>query len=156
MNDRSYQDARLALSRIDPDHDCDALHTALLELGVETLVQSPILVVVRAQSRAIDARRKQERRERLASKFHVARCDTNAVPSPIEEIVIAERRECIRAAVGDLDEPYRTVVHLRFWEGMSPHHIAKTLGHPLHTIYTQLRRALFQLRRNSHLEQLES
>ena len=153
MDDRSYREARRALCRIDPDHDCDALNTALLELGTETFDQSPILVVVRARSRAIDERRV---RERLTPKYLAARCTFNPALTPYEEVTIAERRECIRAAVGDLDEPYRSVVCLRYWEGKSPRHIAKALGHPLHTIYTQLRRALSQLRRNSVLEQLDN
>lgn len=47
-----------------------------------------------------------------------------------------------------LDEPYRTVVMLRFYEGQSAAQIARGLNVPASTVRTRLSRALTQLRAN--------
>jgi RNA polymerase sigma-70 factor (ECF subfamily) len=63
--------------------------------------------------------------------------------------VALERLEVQRSVleqVLDLREPYRTVVYLRYWEGLEPHAIAERLGAPVKTVKTRLARALVELR----------
>ncbi len=50
-----------------------------------------------------------------------------------------------------LDEPYRTALHLRYYEGLPPREIALRLDVPVKTVKTRLARALVRLR-----EQLDS
>jgi len=61
--------------------------------------------------------------------------------------VRAERAASIRAAVANLDEPYREVVSLRFFAGLSLAEIAEQADRPLGTVKTHLHRGLARLRR---------
>lgn len=58
---------------------------------------------------------------------------------------LALQRE-VAAALAELDEPYRTVVHLRYFRGLAPSAIAAELGVPLKTVETRLTRAHARLR----------
>jgi RNA polymerase sigma-70 factor (ECF subfamily) len=49
-------------------------------------------------------------------------------PVSREALVQEERRRAVRAAVGELDEPYRLVVTLRYLEGLDATEIAGRLG----------------------------
>jgi RNA polymerase sigma-70 factor (ECF subfamily) len=67
---------------------------------------------------------------------------------PSEEQV-SERLEVARQVaveVARLDEPYRTVIHLRYFEDLSPEEIARASGVPVETVRTRLRRGLETLR----------
>lgn len=57
-----------------------------------------------------------------------------------------EREVAIRAAVADLDEPYRETVALRFFGDLSLLEIASVSGRPLGTVKTHLHRGLLRLR----------
>lgn len=57
-----------------------------------------------------------------------------------------EREMSVRAAVADLDEPYREVVALRFFGDLSLAEIAVVSGRPLGTVKTHLHRGLGRLR----------
>lgn len=70
-----------------------------------------------------------------------------AETDPAQLIVRAERAASIRAAVANLDEPYREVVALRFFSELSLAEIADEAGRPLGTVKTHLRRGLERLRR---------
>ena len=62
---------------------------------------------------------------------------------------IAERASLQREVVGHvlaLDEPFRSVVLLRFFEGQAPPEIAAHLGVPLKTVHSRLARAFDKLR----------
>jgi hypothetical protein len=48
----------------------------------------------------------------------------------------------IRTAVGELAEPYRTAIHLRYYEGLDPHEIAAQLNVPVETVRTRIKRGL--------------
>jgi RNA polymerase sigma-70 factor (ECF subfamily) len=65
---------------------------------------------------------------------------------PIDPLDGWEQATLIRAAVADLDEPYREVVALRFFAGLSLAEIAAATGRPVPTIKTHLRRGLIRLR----------
>ena len=67
--------------------------------------------------------------------------------SPASELV--ERAELQRELAGyalELEEPYRSVVLLRYWEGLPPRAIASRLGCPVATVRTRLQRAHARLK----------
>ena len=70
-----------------------------------------------------------------------------AETDPAQLAIRAERASSIRAAVANLDEPYREVVALRFFSELSLAEIAVEAGRPLGTVKTHLHRGLQRLRR---------
>lgn len=70
-----------------------------------------------------------------------------AETDPAQLAVRAERAASIRAAVANLEEPYREVVALRFFSELSLAEIADQAGRPLGTVKTHLHRGLQRLRR---------
>jgi RNA polymerase sigma factor (sigma-70 family) len=65
------------------------------------------------------------------------------------ESALFERLEVHRElveAVSRLDEPYRAVILLRYFEGLGPAAIAERTGVPIRTVHTRLSRALARLR----------
>ncbi len=87
--------------------------------------------------RRADVRR--SRREQRASA-------PEAVESVDEFVARQEVLGRVTRAVEVLPEPYRTTVRLRYYEERSPAQIAETLGTPIATVKTRLRRALALLR----------
>ena len=69
-------------------------------------------------------------------------------PDALERLLDAERRAAVAAAMSGLPSPYRETLSLRFEEGMKLEEIAETLGVPLATVKSRLRRGLEALRRN--------
>ncbi|HEX6886003.1 MAG TPA: sigma-70 family RNA polymerase sigma factor [Planctomycetota bacterium] len=67
-------------------------------------------------------------------------------PSTAEVVEREAARAAVVRAVLALDEPYRQVVLLRFYEEASPRAIAAGLGLPVETVQTRTKRALAQLR----------
>lgn len=67
-------------------------------------------------------------------------------PDPAAAPVAAETRGRVREAVASLDEHYRVVVALRYFDGMKCDEIAKHLGEPVGTVWTRLHRANSLLR----------
>lgn len=61
-----------------------------------------------------------------------------------------EAHELLVAAVRALDEPYRTAIVRRYFEGRSPRAIAADRGLPVRTVHTHLQRGLDQLRARLH------
>ncbi len=57
-----------------------------------------------------------------------------------------EAERILVASLGDLDEPCRTAVYLRFREELAPAEIAERTGVPVNTVRSRLRRGLAQLR----------
>ncbi len=57
---------------------------------------------------------------------------------------VAERL-VVRQAVDELPDPRRTILFLAFWEGRSHSEIAETVGLPLGTVKSHVRRGLIQL-----------
>ncbi len=66
---------------------------------------------------------------------------------PAQMAVRAERAALIRAAVANLEDPYREVVALRFFSELSLQEIADESERPLGTVKTHLHRGLQRLRR---------
>lgn len=66
--------------------------------------------------------------------------------SPAHSVAAAELQVRIARAVLDLDEPYRTTVVLRWFDGLTATEIAMRQGLPVETVRTRLKRALATLR----------
>ncbi|MEW6743234.1 MAG: sigma-70 family RNA polymerase sigma factor [Planctomycetota bacterium] len=75
-----------------------------------------------------------------------------SVPSAEQIAEREETRRCIIDAVSSLDEPYRSVILLRYYECLPPRRIASSLGIPVDTARTRIKRGLAQLR--ARLDQL--
>jgi RNA polymerase sigma-70 factor (ECF subfamily) len=67
-------------------------------------------------------------------------------PSPAETVARAEAHRRVVDAVMALDEPYRTAVLLRFFEGLESADVARRTGVPVETARTRIKRALALLR----------
>ena len=90
------------------------------------------------RGRAISRR---ERHERLAAR-------PEGLPSSAEVVTRFELSERLAEMVDQLPDAYRQVVLFRYYEGLPPRAIAKSLGIPVETVKTRLRRALDQLRQS--------
>ena len=66
--------------------------------------------------------------------------------SPLGDLLEAEQRDHLRAAVAALGEPYREVVALRFFGELSVLEVAAATGRPEGTVKAQLHRGLAKLR----------
>jgi RNA polymerase sigma-70 factor (ECF subfamily) len=113
---------------------------AALERPPRVLSRSWLERVLR--SRAQDAQRARGRDEDAVTRLEPRG------PSP-DAAQIVERLDSHRelvAAVRALDEPYRAVVWLRYFEDLAPSEIARRMELPVKTVKTRLNRALEQLR----------
>jgi len=98
----------------------------------------------RAVIRNLARDRMRERGRRAGTEREAARPER--VPSAGE---IGERLEVaqrLALEVARLTEPYRTVIHLRYFEGLGTEEIARLSGVPVETVRTRLRRGLETLR----------
>src|SRR5262245_13495376 len=96
-------------------------------------------IVERFASRRLRSRERRERRETAAAQPERT--------EPVDEGVSrAELLRSVTDAVLALEEPYRTAVLLRFYEGLDAHAIAERTGTPLATVRSRLQRALARLR----------
>ncbi|MEN8149330.1 MAG: RNA polymerase sigma factor [Planctomycetota bacterium] len=94
------------------------------------------------RSRAHDARRSEERRAR----HETAAAEVGEKAPPGDSIGRFDAHRRLVAAVDRLDEPYRTTVVLRFFEGLSARDVAARMEVPVETARTRVRRALDRLR----------
>jgi len=84
------------------------------------------------------ASRRAERETRAAR--------TDRVPSPAELVEKADLQRYVVKLVLELNEPYRSTVLYRYFEGSSVRQIARRAGVPFETVRTRLRRALERIR----------
>ncbi len=82
---------------------------------------------------------RQKRREQVAAR-------TREVADPAAIAMQAEVLRDTAAAVQSLEEPFRTAIVLRYWQGLSPAQIAAQLAVPLDTVRSRLQRGLERLR----------
>ncbi len=90
---------------------------------------------------------RQERRTaagRSARERAVARRE--AEPPDARLLERLESHRAVVEAVARLEEPYRTAILLRYFEGLAPAAIAARTATPLRTVHTRLSRALARLR----------
>ena len=136
----------LARSLLDADRADDLVQdsfvAALRQRGV---VRSPgpwltgVVTRLAARWRRSDARRS-------AREQRVVRDHLDAAADPARIAAEAETLRAIAVAVHELDEPFRTVVVLRFWHDATASDIAARLGVPAETVRTRLFRGLERLR----------
>ncbi|HTF89483.1 MAG TPA: RNA polymerase sigma factor, partial [Planctomycetota bacterium] len=88
--------------------------------------------------------RAREQRQRAHNERQAAR--EEHLPSEVEVLERLEIAQRVAAEVTRLDEPYRTAIHLRYFEGLSPEEIAQRSQAPLETVRARLRRGLALLR----------
>lgn len=92
--------------------------------------------VARNRGRSRTARRARER----------AAARSEAEPSPLDGQVVLERQRALLDRVEALDEPYRSTLLARYFEGLAPRAIAGREGVPVATVKSRLARALARLR----------
>lgn len=92
--------------------------------------------------------RDRARRARLATTARLATDDASEDPSAA--LARLEAHELLVAAVRALEEPYRTAILLRWFEGLPPRAIARRLDVPVRTVHTRLQRAMAHLRERLH------
>jgi len=90
---------------------------------------------------------RRRHRASLAAASERAAARPEAGPSAHDVVARAEVHRRVVDAVLALDEPYRTVVLLRFFDGRQPSDIAARLGCPVATVRTRLARATQRLHR---------
>jgi RNA polymerase sigma-70 factor (ECF subfamily) len=84
-------------------------------------------------------RSRRERRERAAAV-------PEAQPSTLDLVARVNAQRRVAAAVVALDEPYRSVVLLRWFDALPVKDVAARLGVPVETVRTRLKRTLAKLR----------
>src|SRR5690606_2849024 len=94
--------------------------------------------------RNVAANLRRGERRRLDREHRVAAIDR--VPSSAELMEREERRRALVAAIDRLPPSSRTVILLRYFEGLPPRRIAAELDLPVETVWTRLRRGLALLR----------
>ncbi len=77
---------------------------------------------------------------RLDRNCHDALLDTTATPP---DVALIEEDECytVREAVRELPQPFREIIILREFEGLSYREIAQVTGIPIGTVMSRLSRA---------------
>ena len=90
-----------------------------------------------AKQRRSDQRRRH--REEVIAR-------NEALPEASEDIELEEMQIEIARAVAELDEPFRSAILLRFFEGVSPSEIAERLDVPAVTVRSRIHRGIKKLR----------
>lgn len=128
----------------------DAIHTVFVRLISEiediTRLANPAAWLTRCVvNDALTRVRQNAREKRLLSSFPARRvCDSEA--SALESLVNAEASSELQLALQSLSPMQRTLVSLRFDEGMTFQKIAELLGKPPSTIKSQLAKTIALLR----------
>lgn len=100
-----------------------------------------------ASHHCIDLLRRRGAERRLFSAEEVEAAEPLAAgPSPLAELVAAEQRATVRAAVERLPERYRLPLVLRYYSELSYDDIARALGLPRNTVANLIFRAKQELR----------
>ncbi|MCK5944037.1 MAG: sigma-70 family RNA polymerase sigma factor, partial [Planctomycetes bacterium] len=90
--------------------------------------------------------RRGERRRTAREEAHRERSPVDAPPTPAEVLARRETLRKVTDAVLGLDEPYQTVVFLRYFEDLPPRAIARRTNTNVATVKSQLARGLALLR----------
>lgn len=94
-----------------------------------------------ASKKRREAGRRREREARVARAAHVERVDAGELAGERAATLAA-----VTAAVLALEEPYKTTILLRYFEGLTPSTIASRAAVPLPTVKSRLARGLERLR----------
>jgi RNA polymerase sigma-70 factor (ECF subfamily) len=90
----------------------------------------------------LESQRKHVRRERR--ELAVARPE--GVASTADVVARIEIDRAVVSSVAELEEPYRTTLLLRFYDGLPPRAVAERMGVPVETVRTRVRRGLERVR----------
>jgi len=74
---------------------------------------------------------------------------------PDDQLQIKEQTKLLWACLNSLREPYRSILHLRFGEGLPLKLIAEELGRPHETVRSQIKRGLNALREQLPMSSLD-
>ncbi|MBZ0235405.1 MAG: RNA polymerase sigma factor, partial [Deltaproteobacteria bacterium] len=85
-------------------------------------------------------------RNRAAREERVASLAEAEAASPAELLERHETQQLLARLVGELDEPYRATILLRYAEGLTPTEIARHLDVPAGTVRWRLKEGLARLR----------
>ncbi|WP_395716839.1 RNA polymerase sigma factor [Prosthecobacter sp.] len=97
--------------------------------------------------KAIDRMRALGRRTRLVESAALEQAALSAQPPSADEGVMAdERRGVVRSALDELPKDQRQLIECAFLKGLTHHVISESLGLPLGTVKTNIRRGLLRLR----------
>jgi len=86
------------------------------------------------------------RTENRRRKHEAVAARPDRAPAVDDVVADAEQHKRVVLAVTELDEPYRTTVLLRFYEGLPPREVARRMGVPVETVRTRTRRGLERVR----------
>jgi len=86
------------------------------------------------------------RRRKRARERELKAARPESTPSPAEIAARLELERKVVDAVAELEEPYRTTVILRFYDGLQPTEISRRTGVPASTVRVRLKRGLDRLR----------
>ena len=150
---RRYQDVALRTAYlVAPEADAaDAVqdafvkaYAALPRFRVGSPVRPWLLRIVANEGR--NRRRSAVRRAGLAERASAAAPSDPVSPSPESEVLAAETRRTLLAALGRLRDEDREVIGARFLLELSEAETAETLGLPAGTVKSRTSRALGRLR----------
>ncbi len=98
--------------------------------------------------KAIDRMRMLGRRNRLVDSavLEQTTLGESAHAGADEEVQASERGVVVREALGELPKDQRQLIEFAFLKGLTHHVIAESLGMPLGTVKTNIRRGLLRLR----------
>jgi len=94
------------------------------------------------RSRAIDRLRSRKARESADEDS----AELGRIDDPLHEIYSAQRKQQVRAVLGELKDGEREVLELAFFSDLSQTEIAERTGLPLGTVKTRMRTAMIKLR----------
>lgn len=99
------------------------------------------------RNKAIDRMRMLGRRNRLVESAALEQVTLSALaPAADDEAQANERGAVVRKALTDLPKEQRQLIEFAFLKGLTHHVIADSLGIPLGTVKTNIRRGLLRLR----------
>jgi RNA polymerase sigma-70 factor, ECF subfamily len=101
-----------------------------------------------ARSRILDRLRKLQRRTPSSGEvLDIAEIQVSSSSvDPLDAAVVSERREQVRAVLGQLPDEQRFVLELAYYQGLSHSEIAQSTGISLGTVKTRIRLGLSKLR----------
>lgn len=99
-----------------------------------------------AYNKFVDSKRAMERRNAGAEQLQARQRDRQEEAGPLDQLLLAERSQCLRNAIGKLDGRDAVVIVLHYLQGLSFREMAATLDEPAGTIKWRTSRALARLR----------
>jgi RNA polymerase sigma factor (sigma-70 family) len=138
--------SRLARDLVGDDSDDVVQETLRIALQRPPAQSGTLRVWLQRVARNVANRTRRDRQRQRTHEGTLIASKSNAVSTPHEIVARQQLVVAVAEAVRDLDEPYRTVVHLRYHEGLPPREIAARTATNVATVKTRLLRARERLR----------